>query len=64
MAVDLSLIPQNRVAELVSKLSSIDSSISTTHNNLVSVVEKVEKQQKTDIETLKKQINTLNDKIV
>ena len=34
MAVDLSLIPQNRVAELVSKLSSIDSSISTINTNI------------------------------
>lgn len=34
MAVDLSLIPQNRVAELVSKLSSIDSSISTINTNV------------------------------
>ena len=34
MAVDLSLIPQNRIAELVSKLSSIDSSISTINTNI------------------------------
>ena len=37
--------------------------ISNTLNNLVSVVEEMEKQHKTDIETLKNQINTLNDKI-
>ena len=37
--------------------------ISNTLNNLVSVVEEIEKQYKTDIETLKNQINTLNDKI-
>ena len=44
-------------------LNNVDSSISNTLNNLVSVVEEMEKQHKTDIETLKKQIDTLNDKI-
>ena len=45
-------------------LNNVDSSISNTLNNLVSVVEEMEKQHKTDIATLKNQINTLNDKLV
>ena len=45
-------------------LNNVDSSISNTLNNLVSVVEEMGKQHKTDIETLKNKINTLNEKLV
>ena len=45
-------------------LNNVDSSISNALNNLVSVVEEMEKQHKTDIAILKNQINTLNDKLV
>ena len=54
---------QQSLTEVLKYLNNVDSSISNTLNNLVSVVEEMEKQHKTDIETLKKQIDTLNDKI-
>lgn len=54
---------QQSLTEVLKYLNNVDSSISITLNNLVSVVEEMEKQHKTDIESLKNQINNLNDKI-
>lgn len=54
---------QQSLTEVLNYLNNVDSSISITLNNLVSVVEEMEKQHKTDIESLKNQINNLNDKI-
>ena len=54
---------QQSLTEVLKYLNNVDSNISNTLNNLVSVVEEMEKQHKTDIATLKNQINTLNDKI-
>lgn len=45
-------------------LNDTDTSISNTINNLVSVVEEMNRQHKTDIATLKNQINSLNDKLI
>lgn len=54
---------QQSLTEVLNYLNNVDSSISITLNNLVSVVEEMEKQHKTDIESLKNQINNLNNKI-
>lgn len=45
-------------------LNDTDTSISNALNNLVSVVEEMNRQHKTDIATLKNQINSLNDKLI
>ena len=54
---------QQSLTEVLNYLNNVDSSISITLNNLVSVIEEMEKQHKTDIESLKNQINNLNNKI-